>query len=213
MTDLSFTTLVFDFGLVKELKPSLRKSLSVFGASLDNRVTDDENALFKLTGRTGSRRYMAPEVVSLISSIAVERRFQFLMLCTVALLQAFYKPYNLKADVYSFGILLYETITLVQPFDGYSLERHEAFVLKGGERPCLIGYTKSGSCWPIELKHLIEDCWAADLKHRPTMSDVVKRLDKCLEELNERRSYYDNSEISSVGKKKGLISSMFPSAA
>lgn len=50
--------LVFDFGLVKELKPSLRKSSPAQHSYGDtNHVTeDDENALFKLTGRTGSRR-------------------------------------------------------------------------------------------------------------------------------------------------------------
>ena len=65
---------------MKELKPSLRRSLCVFGASPDNRSTDDENALFKLTGRTGSRRYMAPEVVSLMSSFVVECQIEFLSL-------------------------------------------------------------------------------------------------------------------------------------
>ena len=113
--------------------------------------------------------------------------------------RALYKPYNLKADVYSFGILLYETATLVQPFDGYSLDRHETQVLKGGERPCLAGYTKSCSCWPRDLKHLIEDCWADDMRKRPNMSSVVKRLDKCLINLNDNsKSYYDHSINSGV---------------
>jgi serine/threonine protein kinase len=201
---------LFDFGLVKELKPSLRKSQPMYHSSHENSY-DEENALFKLTGRTGSRRYMSPEV-------------------------ALYKPYNLKADVYSFGILLYETVTLVQPFDGYSLDRHETFVLKGGERPCLLGYTKSCGCWPKELRHLIEDCWADDMRKRPIMSNVVKRLDKCLIEMNESANYYDHSVNSGIcydeenfcldplqvckgmgrAKKRGLLSNMranFPSAA
>lgn len=48
---------VFDFGLVKELKPSLRKSQSPYHSSNEN-CHDEANVLFKLTGRTGSRRYM-----------------------------------------------------------------------------------------------------------------------------------------------------------
>ena len=47
--------------------------------------------LYQLTGLTGSIRYMAPEV-------------------------AFRKPYNLKCDVYSFGLLLFEMIALKPPF-------------------------------------------------------------------------------------------------
>ena len=47
---------LFDFGLVKELKPSSRvTSMSCNG--------NHEDAVHKLTGRTGSRRYMSPEGV------------------------------------------------------------------------------------------------------------------------------------------------------
>ncbi|KAL9178298.1 hypothetical protein ACHAXT_001726 [Thalassiosira profunda] len=65
---------------------------------------------YKLTSCTGSRRYMAPEV-------------------------CFAEPYNPKADVYSFGVLLYQAASLVTPFDGYSMGRHEREVLRGGSRP------------------------------------------------------------------------------
>lgn len=47
---------------------------------------------YNLTALTGSMRYMAPEV-------------------------ALKKPYNEKADVYSFGILLYEIVALAPSFD------------------------------------------------------------------------------------------------
>lgn len=61
-TITSFCIAVFDFGLVKELKPSLRKSQSICHHSTTENDYTDEDALFKLTGRTGSRRYMSPEV-------------------------------------------------------------------------------------------------------------------------------------------------------
>ncbi|KAL7550459.1 hypothetical protein ACHAWF_016358 [Thalassiosira exigua] len=75
---------------------------------------------FKLTARAGSRRYMAPEV-------------------------AFGRPYNEKADVYSLGINLYQVASLVTPFEGYSLSRHQEDVLRGGERPdaAVLGSKKS----------------------------------------------------------------------
>ncbi|ACI64203.1 predicted protein [Thalassiosira pseudonana CCMP1335] len=174
---------LFDFGLAKELKPCYKKSLTIFPPSPDDHYEDDF-VTFKLTGRTGSRRYMCPEV-------------------------AFSQSYNHKADVYSFGILLYETVsfvflthfviifcyeeanlsscfgiqaTLIQPYQGMSLDKHEVDVLKKGHRPCLVGYTSSsptpwllpfgggtGGYWPHELKMLIEDCWSHDMRQRPEM--------------------------------------------
>jgi len=85
---------IFDFGLVKELLPK-------------NSVG---NGLYIATGLTGSRRYMAPEV----------------LLC---------KHYGLSADVYSFSILLWEVIALEIPFEFYSCEEHANIIIKGENRP------------------------------------------------------------------------------
>jgi len=148
---------LFDFGLVKELKSSSRVTsirCNVVGGTKHGEE-NDEDAVHKLTGRTGSRRYMSPEV-------------------------AFSRPYNCKADSYSFGILLYEMATLVQPFAGYTIHRHEAEVLSRGERPCLVGYDRY---WPDDLARLIRDCWNGDMKRRPRMDEVIRRLDGCIDEL------------------------------
>ena len=102
-----------------------------------------------------SRRYMSPEV-------------------------AFYEPYNCKADIYSFGVLLYEVSSLLQPFIGYTMDRHEDEVLRRGSRPCLVGYD---FYWPSDLTRLIDDCWCDDLRQRPTIDRVVERLDGCIREL------------------------------
>ena len=93
-------TKLFDFGLAKELKHKYRKSHPAY----------PDQDTYKLTGCTGSRRYMAPEV-------------------------CFSDPYNQKADVYSFGMLLYQVCSMVTPFDGFSMGKHEREVLRGGFRP------------------------------------------------------------------------------
>lgn len=146
---------LFDFGLVKEMKECNRTSYVH-----DSPVTKIVSALhdypvYKLTGRTGSRRYMCPEV-------------------------AFSRPYNEKADVYSFGILLYEVSTLLQPFQGWTLDTPEEQVLKRHHRPCLVGY----DYWPDELFSLIQDCWQGVMWHRPDMIEIVRRLDACINELD-----------------------------
>ena len=145
---------LFDFGLVKEMKSSSRTSY-VHECSVSKIVSAlNDYPVYKLTGRTGSRRYMSPEV-------------------------AFSRPYNEKADVYSFGILLYEVSSLLQPFQGWTLDTHEEQVLKKHHRPCLVGYTH----WPDGLFSLISDCWEGIMWHRPDMNQVVQRLDACIDSL------------------------------
>lgn len=51
------------------------------------------DSLYNLIAQKGSLRYMAPEV-------------------------ALGKPYNLKVDVFSFGILLWQMLSLKTPFAG-----------------------------------------------------------------------------------------------
>lgn len=85
---------LFDFGLSRELRPC-------------DKVKD---GLYKLTGVTGSRRYMAPEVV----------------LC---------KPYGLSADIYSFAIALHEIFSCQIPFELYDIREHLERVVKRNTRP------------------------------------------------------------------------------
>ncbi|KAL7461663.1 hypothetical protein ACHAXS_002075, partial [Conticribra weissflogii] len=172
---------LYDFGLAKELK-----EIDRVPSDDDRRGRDDDT--YKLTSKTGSRRYMSPEVA----------------LC---------RTYNHKADVYSFGMLIYEIATLIQPFEGYTMHRHEAEVLRRGRRPCVAGYAPSSPSsstssllapfttsklvsslsgnsnvgvndyWPRDLKPLIEDCWHSDMRARPPMKEVVRRLEDCIREL------------------------------
>jgi serine/threonine protein kinase len=178
-------TKLFDFGLAKELKPKYRKSHPAY-PGLDT---------YKLTGCTGSRRYMAPEV-------------------------CFSQPYNEKADVYSFGILLYQVTSLVTPFDGFSMGRHERYVLRDGHRPDVniirnsfiekmspartqqnltalsldegveeieeknrLLASRTTHCWPKDLPHLMEECWDCDIRCRPSMREVTSRLQRFIYEL------------------------------
>lgn len=85
---------IFDFGLAKELHPK-------------DKTGHDQ---YLLSGKTGTRRYMAPEVV----------------LC---------KPYGKSADVYSFAILMWQVLALEEPYPGYDYEKHAKLVVRGKKRP------------------------------------------------------------------------------
>jgi serine/threonine protein kinase len=85
---------IFDFGLAKEIDPNGR----------------DANGMYKLTGDTGSPRYMAVEI-------------------------ALDQPYNEKVDVYSFCILFWQILALETPFEGYTMSMFTKRVVEGGTRP------------------------------------------------------------------------------
>ena len=121
---------IFDFGLAKEIR-----SEEMIG-----------NDLYKMSGNTGSLRYMAPEV-------------------------ALSDPYNHLVDVFSFGILLWQMCSLEVPFATYNVQRHAQRVVRGGERPPLD--TKK---WSRELCTLMTKCWSPNIKERPNFREVGAHL-------------------------------------
>jgi serine/threonine protein kinase len=121
---------LFDFGLAREIHPFSGR---------------------RLTGATGSRRYMAPEVA---------------MSC----------PYGLSADVYSFGVFLYECSTLYKPYGDMSRAEHVEKAIYGRYRPLLDSRCESSS-----LRKLIQKCWAKSPRSRPDFSHVVEQLREELE--------------------------------
>lgn len=119
---------IFDFGLAKELN-----------------AVDRVGDVYKLSGNTGSLRYMAPEV-------------------------ALKKPYNNKVDVYSFGILLWQILSLDIPFEHHNVLQHSKLVVKNGVRP------KIPSSWPTQIRELLDICWHVEYNRRPEFTDVIEIL-------------------------------------
>jgi serine/threonine protein kinase len=126
---LDGTLKLIDFGLAKVVE----------------NASPDCNDVYRLSGETGSLRYMAPEVAD-------------------------NRPYNHKADVYSFAIILWEMLSYKKPYDGLNRETFYIRIVDGGERPPI------NKKWPKELSKLITDCWSNDIDQRPTFSIIVDRL-------------------------------------
>ena len=120
---------IFDFGLCREFDPS----------------QVDKDGTYKLTGDTGSTRYMAPEV-------------------------GLGKPYNEMADVYSFGILLYQIIALETPYTGLTVNTFPKMVFVKGARPVI------DPKWPQHITDLLRKCWSANIRERLSMDDVTHIL-------------------------------------
>jgi serine/threonine protein kinase len=128
--DVKNVVKVFDFGLAKELHP-------------EDKLANDT---YRLTGNTGSIRYMAPEVANR-------------------------HTYNFSVDVYSFGIMLWETVAMEIPFKFFNQAMIREMVCNFGTRPDL------DDSWPEDLQKLIKSCWSDSFKRRPDFSEVIRVLD------------------------------------
>lgn len=98
-----------------------------------------------LTAETGTYRWMAPEVIR-------------------------HEPYSNKADVYSFGIVLWEMIAKEQPFRGMTPIQAAFAVARQQMRPALPNYT------PTKVGELVEHCWNQDPIQRPSFEDIIEVL-------------------------------------
>jgi len=78
--------------------------------------------------------------------------------------------YELSADVYSYGVCLWELTTRKTPFEGVVSTKVLMSVCQG-MRPVVPLETGA------ELSRLITDCWHGIARQRPTFSNVLERLD------------------------------------
>ena len=102
--------------------------------------TNRATGRYELTGGTGSRRYMAPEI-----SLEV--------------------PYGVAADTYSFAIVAYEVAALTgRPFREFNRAMHAAKVIKGGARPPI------PQNWNAAFRSLLRDAWHPDQDLRCDMA-------------------------------------------
>lgn len=118
-----------------------------FGLAVELPEGTDPNSTFNLAGNTGTSRYMAVEVI---------RKH----------------PYNVKADVFSFSILLWEIMALCKPYDGLVGQQVKECVSVFGERPAI------PRTWPTTLRRILRRGWCENLLDRPFISEVKEVLVK-----------------------------------
>ncbi|KAK8893002.1 hypothetical protein M9Y10_030258 [Tritrichomonas musculus] len=83
--------------------------------------------------------------------------------------------YDSKADVYSFGILMYEVVMDAVPYP--KLKNHEIGINEFKDKVVNHNYRPEFKYHVKEsIKTLIEKCWSADPKERPTFSEIYDML-------------------------------------
>lgn len=104
------------------------------------------SAAVQMTGQCGTFQYMAVEVLA-------------------------NKPYSEKADVFSFGVLLWEMVARKLPYFGMQPMQVGIAVLQQGMRPPI-----PPKC-PLPLAKLMQACWDNDPNRRPSFAQLVEALE------------------------------------
>ncbi|XP_073112922.1 serine/threonine-protein kinase STY46 isoform X1 [Elaeis guineensis] len=105
-----------------------------------------------MTAETGTYRWMAPEVIE-------------------------HKPYDQKADVFSFGIVLWELLTGKIPYEDLTPLQAAFGVVEKGLRPIIPEHAHP------KLAELLERCWQQDPSLRPDFSEIFEKLDLIAKEV------------------------------
>ena len=82
--------------------------------------------------------------------------------------------YGASADVYSFGIVIWEIASRQEPWlelSGDLIVEELLELLTNGIRP------RIGEGWPIEFVKLMVECWSTDPQARPPFGKIVQRLE------------------------------------
>ena len=111
-----------------------------------------------MTAETGTYRWMAPEVIE-------------------------HKPYGEKADVYSFGIVIWELLTGKVPYSDRTPLQAAVGVVQSGLRPEI-----PPQC-PAQLADIMRLCWQRDPSVRPSFETLKMKFEamyeKALEEMKD----------------------------
>ncbi|GIL93113.1 hypothetical protein Vretifemale_20566 [Volvox reticuliferus] len=149
----------------------------------------DENAIVKIadfgvarviessgcmTAETGTYRWMAPEVIE-------------------------HKPYDEKADVFSFGIVLWELFTCKVPYSEMTPLQAAVGVVQKGLRPVI-----PLNC-PLPVAEIMEACWTGNPEKRPSFRELAPRLSALYYMAMEEEK---RQETKPVATKQGLLSKL-----
>ncbi|XP_051132242.1 serine/threonine-protein kinase STY46-like [Andrographis paniculata] len=125
-----------------------------------------------MTAETGTYRWMAPEVIE-------------------------HKAYDHKADVFSFGVVLWELLTGKIPYEYLTPLQAAVGVVQKGLRPTIPKHTHP------KLVELLESCWQQDPALRPDFAEIMEILRQISKEVAADDALDKRKE-----KSTGLLSAL-----
>ena len=85
-----------------------------------------------------------------------------------------FKPYNLKADVYSFGIIMHNLLSLKTPYEGLRMKEWYAIAITKGLRPSIREIEDKNT--NENINKLMRQCWDPCLTNRPSFDTIESIL-------------------------------------
>nr|XP_023888734.1 serine/threonine-protein kinase STY46-like [Quercus suber] len=123
-----------------------------------------------MTAETGTYRWIAPEESDHFVIFLPESFF--------ALKVIEHKPYDHKADVFIFAIVLWELLTGKLPYEYLTPLQAAIGLVQKGLRPIIPKHTHP------KLAELLEKCWQQDPVLRPDFSEIIEILQQTAKELS-----------------------------
>eukprot|EP00475_Leptophrys_vorax_P030471 TRINITY_DN45696_c0_g1_i4.p1 TRINITY_DN45696_c0_g1~~TRINITY_DN45696_c0_g1_i4.p1 ORF type:complete len:380 (-),score=20.26 TRINITY_DN45696_c0_g1_i4:181-1254(-) len=124
-----------------------------------------------MTAETGTYRWMAPEVIE-------------------------HRAYDHKADIFSFGITVWEMLTGKLPYPDLTPLQAAVSVVQRGLRPPIPKGTHP------RLAELLQRSWATNPSERPEFSEIIQIIGDIVQELQE-----EGEDSSRREKRSGLFAS------
>ena len=89
------------------------------------------------------------------------------------------KPYTMKADIYSFGVIMWELSSGRRPFCDIPHDLQLQLQICYGSRPEIIDGV------PECYKELMQKCWHNDPDKRPNTATIIRTIEKWLDSISE----------------------------
>lgn len=99
------------------------------------------------------------------------------------------EPYNLKADVYSWSMLMWYIMALEPPMGMYTPKMFVDRVFQMGCRPA------TNDKWPAGINQLMKQCWSEDIDERPWFGEIKASIKNLLVDIDPQNTCFLSDQV------------------